>query len=38
MAIQHGNSPTFIQELLCEQLNAEKRKLVNTSRSKGGGD
>jgi len=38
MAIQHGNSPTFIQELLCEQLNAEKRKLVNTGRSKGGGD
>ena len=34
MAIQHGNSPTFIYELLCEQLNAEKRK--NVSNSKGG--
>ena len=37
MAIQHGNSPTFIHELLCEQLNAEKRKLVGSAKGKGGG-
>jgi len=32
MAIQHGNSPTFINELLCEQLNNEKRKKVNVNK------
>jgi chemotaxis protein MotA len=38
MAIQHGNSPNFIYELLCEQLNAEKRKNVQNSKGRGGGE
>ena len=36
IAIQHGSSPTFINELLCEQLNNEKKKLVKNR--KGGAD
>ena len=36
MAIQHGNNSTFIYELLCEQLNKEKRKNVQNNKGKGG--
>ena len=36
MAIQHGNNPTFINELLCEQLNKEKRKNVKNPKGRGG--
>jgi len=32
IAIQNGKSPTFINELLCEQLNKEKRKKVKIAR------
>jgi chemotaxis protein MotA len=35
MAIQHGNTPTFIYELLCEQLNKEKRKNVKNTKGRG---
>ncbi|MCL2095530.1 MAG: MotA/TolQ/ExbB proton channel family protein [Oscillospiraceae bacterium] len=38
MALQHGSSPSFIYELLCEQLNKERRKNVTNPRGNRGGD
>ena len=36
IAIQNGKSPTFINELLCEQLNNEKKKRVKGVKRGGG--
>ena len=36
IAIQNGKSPTFINDLLCEQLNKERRKKVKSVRRGGG--
>jgi len=35
LAIQRGSNPTFIYELLCEQLSQEKKKNVKNARGRG---